>query len=73
MKKDVYEVTSGTFLTKSGETIKIKEGKYFLVKGLEKYPTHEHEYGYDYGPFDLEDIQYGLKTICEENEQNSEC
>lgn len=71
--KDVYEIKSGIFITKSGEAIEVKDG-YFVARGSEKCPIDtECEFGCDYGPFDLKDIQYGLKVICEENDQNSEC
>lgn len=73
MKKDVYEVTSGTFLTKSGETIEVKEDGYFVVKGNEKIPDPIDENGVEYGSRNIRDARYCLKFICEENEQTSEC
>lgn len=66
--KDVYEIKSGIFITKSGEAIEVKDG-YFVAEDPKAEPLNPNV---GYGRIGLRHIRRQLKEICEETSQNVE-
>lgn len=62
-REKVCEIKGGTFITKSGKTIEVKDG-YYVAKSSGS-PMDD----IDPITVTLKDIQYGLRNICEKDER----
>lgn len=63
-REKVCEIKGGTFITKSGKTIEVKDG-YYVAKGSGSCIDDD----IDPITVTLKDIQYGLRNICEKDER----